>query len=165
MQNYTLLLILFLVGGVPLPSLCQDKPDDPDSEEFEKYTEEEERDAHIVSHAVKRLLLRGEYSKYPYVLKLNTSKSDEIDKDRNEILLRYITPKLNPKHNEEIDMGEAGPQKGDIEIKTSYIDMREEIVVIPMGERGLGYPQRDVHVVLRANKNRTLHYLNLAYVR
>lgn len=82
------------------------------------------------------------------------------------MIISYITPKNSPK-TKGIDQGDAGPIRKEIQIKTSYIDMSKDkdIVVIPTGERGLGYPVNGVYVVFRWNSNKTVHYLNLAYIR
>ncbi|OXA55970.1 hypothetical protein Fcan01_09225 [Folsomia candida] len=142
-----------------------DLDDDPDSENFEKYNKEDERDAHIVTHSIKRLIVRPDYDKYPYIVKIKTGSNDEIDRDNNEIQIQYVSPKAFPKDKQHQEQGDGGPIAEEVMLKTSYIDLSKDTIVIPMGERGLGYPTKSMYVVLRKSSNKSVHYMNLAYIR
>lgn len=168
----TLFLILSTLNLQPSKALnglkSADIDDDPDSDNFEKYAKEEDRDAHVISQSLKRLIVRPENEKYPFVIKINTSDTDtdEVDRDKNEIMIKYRSPKAYPKVQGSED-GDAGPIFQEVTIKTSYIDMTKDLIVIPMGERGLGYPVKGAYVVFRKSSNSTAtkHYMNLAYIR
>jgi hypothetical protein len=171
-----LLFLCFIVvdssGGSNFP-LTQDKPDSSEAEEFEKYYNEEERDEHIIRHAVKRLLSRPESDKYPYVIKQSVDGvDDEKEKENDQIILKYYTPKTDEseENKEKSEYGVGGVVKGELEFKTEYLNMSQDVVVVGMGEKGLGYPSKGSYIVFRKSKdaginNVTRHYINLAYIR
>ncbi len=82
-------------------------------------------------------MVRSDYEKYPYVIKVNGS-TDELDRDRNELLLNYTSPNSSKEFGD--GQGENGLILHDVVLKTSYIDLSKDTIVIPMGERKLGYP-------------------------